>query len=148
MAVKIYRDVAFAPDEQIGYIDGDGRIYAVEAGQPDQYIVYIDYEEGEVLTSDDELMGYITEEAEVIASYEDEDVNIGYVDETGGLYLYGEDEEDLYVGKVDEMEDSTEGAAAILFFFDEDGEIIEEEEGDESEDETDQPAGETGEPEQ
>jgi hypothetical protein len=128
MAVKIYRDVAFAPDEQIGYIDADGRIYALQAGQPDQYIGYLDYEEGEVLTSDDELMGYITEEAEVIASYEDEDINIGYVGENGGLYLYGEDEEDLYVGKVDEMEDSAEGAAALLFFFDEDGEIIEDEE--------------------
>jgi hypothetical protein len=135
MAVKIYRDVAFAPDEQIGYIDNDGRIYAFTEGQPDQYIGYIDYEEGEVLTSDDELMGYITDEAEVIASYEDEDVNIGYVGENGGLYLYGDDEEDLYVGKVDEMEDSTEGAAALLFFFDdEEGEIVEVEEEEITED--------------
>jgi hypothetical protein len=134
MAVKIYRDVAFAPDEQIGYIDSDGRIYAFSEGQPDQYIGYIDYEEGEVLTSDDELMGYITDEAEVIASYEDEDVNIGYVGENGSLYLYGDDEEDLYVGKVDEMEDSAEGAAALLFFFDdEEGEIVEVEEDEISE---------------
>ncbi|MCI0576037.1 MAG: hypothetical protein L0332_02790 [Chloroflexi bacterium] len=117
---KIYRDIALAPDEQIGRIE-DGKIYDTEI-EPEEYIGWINYEEGEVFNEGDELMGWVEENGEVVASYEDEEegIGIGYVTDEGELYVYAEEEDDdIYVGKVTDMKDAVEGAAALLFFFDE-----------------------------
>jgi hypothetical protein len=115
---KFYRDVVLSPEKEIGHVDGSGRIYAERLG-PDEFIGWINYDEGEVYNADDELMGWIEDDGTVVAAYEDEEVSIGYVTEEGQLYMYGDEEDDLYVGKVGEMEDMVEGAAALLFFFDE-----------------------------
>jgi hypothetical protein len=126
MDIKIYRDVPLLPDKLIGRIDEQGKVYDVESGQ-DEYIGYVDYEEGDVYDEDEDLMGYITDEGNIIGIYEEDDEeDIGYVTEEGEIYGYSE-EGDLYLGKVVGMQDSVEGAAAMLLFFDifEEGELDE-----------------------
>lgn len=135
---KIYENVVMAPDKLVGRIDADGKIYAYESDSKEEYIGWIDYEEGEVYNVDDELIGYIEEDGEIVAVYDDDDEeSLGFVEEDGSLYLYplveeDEDEEEIegepsLVGKITEMEDATEGAAALLFFFDDSLEEEEEE---------------------
>jgi hypothetical protein len=114
---KFYRDVALATDKEIGHVDGSGRVYGEQLG-PDEFIGWLNYEEGEVYDAEDELIGWVEDDGTVVAAFENEEVGVGYVTAEGHLYLYGEDDADIYVGKVGEMEDIVEGAAALLFFFD------------------------------
>ncbi len=117
---KIFEEIPMLPEKMIGTIDEDGRIYARFEEEKDEYLGWIDYEEGDIYDSEDGLMGWIEEDGEVVASYEEDDFAIGRVADDGKLYLYGEEEEgDIFVGKIAEMEDPAEGAAALLFFFDE-----------------------------
>ena len=123
MDIKIYQDVPMLPDRLIGHIDDTGKVYATKSGK-DEFVGWIDYEEGEVYDTEDELMGWLEEEGAIIGHYDDGDEEIGYVTDDGEVYGYDEDEKDLYLGKLVTMEDATEGAAAMLLFFD----IYEEEE--------------------
>lgn len=118
MDVKIYRDVPMLPDKLIGRIDNEGKIYDLEDVEKEEYIGWINYEEGEVYDVDDELMGWLEDDGAIVGHYEDGDEEIGYVTEEGEVYGYDEDEEEIYLGKVTGMEDATEGAAAMLLFYD------------------------------
>ena len=118
MDAKIYRDVQMGPDKLVGRIDDEGRIYDVESGS-DKYPGWIDYDEGEIFDESDDLMGWIEDDGMIVGYYdEDSEEEIGYVTEDGELYGYDADDNDVYVGKVANMQDATEGAAAMLFFFD------------------------------
>jgi hypothetical protein len=117
----IYLDIPLLPDEKIGYINKEGRVYAyLEDGQ-EEYLGWVDLsermiyaeEEGDVFE-----MGRIEENGDVFATYEDGEERLGYVDDEGKLYAYT-DEGDEYLGQVTEMTDAIEGAAAMLFFFEE-----------------------------
>lgn len=118
MEAKIYRDIPMGPDKLIGRIDEDGKVY--EIGQDSERpIGWIDYDEGEVYDIEDDLMGWIEEDGTIIGYYDDdEEEDIGYVTEDGEIYGYGDGDNDIYLGKVVEMEDSTQGAAAMLLFYD------------------------------
>jgi hypothetical protein len=115
---RFFRDVILADEKEIGHVDGTGRVYAEQLG-PDDFIGWIDYDGGEVYDAGDELVGRVDEAGVVSALYGEAAARIGFVTGEGHLYLYGEDEADLYVGKVADMEALVEGAAALLFFFDE-----------------------------
>ncbi len=124
---KIYRDVPPGSHDLIGWIDpDDGSIYDSTSGR-DRYLGEVDYDEGEVYDDTEEFMGWVEDDGRVFASYpgepggEDVEECLGYVDEDGRLFVYADDEEEeeLYVGYVTEMTDEVEGAAALLFFFDE-----------------------------
>lgn len=117
MDVKIYRDVPMLPDKLIGRIDDKGKIYDLESGK-DEYIGWINYEKTEVYDEDDELMGWLEDDGAIVGHYEDGDEEIGYVTEEGEVYGYDEDDKEIYLGKVAGMEDATEGAAAMLLFYD------------------------------
>lgn len=125
----IYEHIPMSPETKIGYVDADGKIFAQFDDGSVEYIGWIDYEEGDIYDEEDGLMGWIEENGEVVASYEEDDFAIGRVAENGNLYLFGEEgEDDILVGRIDKMEDPSEGAAALLFFFDEEGYEGEEEE--------------------
>jgi hypothetical protein len=123
----IYQDVPLLPDEKIGHINQSGHIYAYLEDNQEEYLGWVDYEEGVIYAGkqdDEEVieMGWIEESGDVFATYEDGEERLGYVDENGKLYAYT-DEGDDYLGQVTGMTDAAEGAAAILFFFDEEEEI-------------------------
>mgnify|MGYP007078645226 CR=1 FL=1 len=63
------------------------------------------------------MVGWIDEDANIIASFENGDVVIGYVKENGDLHYYIDENDAPYVGKVSDMRDPVEGAAALLIFF-------------------------------
>ncbi|MBN2548642.1 MAG: hypothetical protein JXB15_05775 [Anaerolineales bacterium] len=117
MVIQIYRDVPGKDGQLIGRIAEDGKVYNLEE-EPESYVGYVDYEEGEVYDEDDGLMGWIEDDGAIVGSYEDDDEEIGYVTEEGEVFGYDENGDDLYLGRVTEMRDSTEGAAAMLLFFD------------------------------
>ena len=110
------------PTSRLGRVDDKGKVYEIK-GDLEAYIGWIDYEAGEVYDEEDELMGWIEDDGVIIATYEDEEEELGYVTEEGEVFGYDENDEDLYLGKVVEMQDATEGAAAMLLFY----HIIEEE---------------------
>ena len=124
---KIYEHVELAPDLLIGRVDEEGRIYFEEEGES-EYIGRIDYEQGEVYDEEDVYMGWVEDNGQIFGSYEEGDERLGYVADDGKLYLYDEDDKEVHVGQVTEMKHKADGAAAVLFFFDEYEEIYEEEE--------------------
>jgi hypothetical protein len=117
MEVKIYRDVPMLPDKLIGRINDEGKVFDIESGE-EEFIGWIDYNEGEVYDADDELMGWIENDGTIIGQYEDEDEEIGYVTDDGEVYGYDDEGKDLYLGKVTPTQDATDGAAAMLLFYD------------------------------
>ena len=116
MEAKIYRDLPMFPDKLIGRIDETGDIYDLQSEEA--LIGWIDYDRGEVYDADDELLGWVEDNGTIFGHYEDDDEEIGYVTEDGEVYGYDEDGKDLYLGKVTDMEDASEGAAAMLMFYD------------------------------
>jgi hypothetical protein len=48
---------------------------------------------------------------------EDEEIEVGYVNDQGALYAYAGENEEILVGQLKEMQDLAEGAAALLFFL-------------------------------
>ncbi|MCK6626495.1 MAG: hypothetical protein L6R45_15125 [Anaerolineae bacterium] len=127
---KIYEHIELAPDVMIGRIDEAGRVYYEEEGEG-EYIGRIDYEQGEVFDEDEGYMGWIEENGDIYGSYEEGDERLGRVADDGKLYLYDEGDAEVYVGQVTEMKHKADGAAAVLFFFDEWEEIFEDEEDEE-----------------
>ncbi len=131
----IYEHIRLGSDTKLGQINKNGDIYGLlEDTNEEEYIGRVDYEEGVVylLDEDSEIaMGWVDEERQVVASFEDEDVVIGFVKENGELYYYIDDEDAQYIGRVADMIDPVEGAAAMLIFFefeDEDEDFEEDEE--------------------
>jgi hypothetical protein len=117
---EIYKCIHLNSDKHVGSIDQEGKIFARQPGL-EEYIGWIDYEDGEVYNREDIFLGWVEDDGGVVAHYDEEDIDLGYVTDGGELYLY-DDEDEIYVGKVVDMEDSVEGAAALLLFFDEEEE--------------------------
>ncbi len=117
MDVKIYRDKALAPDKYVGRIDARGKVLEVELGE-DDYLGWIDYSEGDIYDSRDAIIGWVEKDGEVIRLVEDkEEEEVGFVTDEGELYRYSKDLDEEYFGKLKDMQDFSEGAAALLFFL-------------------------------
>ena len=123
MDVTIYMggdgsQIEITPENLIGKIDEQGNVYEVE-GEEETCLGWINLDDGDVFDNEDVLIGWVEDDGTVVAVAEegDEEIEIGYVKESGELYCYtGEDEEAL-VGQLKNMHDFTEGAAALLFFI-------------------------------
>ena len=118
MSVKIYLGKPLTPDKVIGRIDDEGKIYTLEAVE-EEYIGWIDYEEGDVYDDEDVVIGWAEPNGVVLAYYEDEDKEseIGFVNDEGELFYYDENEDEVYFGGLKGFQDYAEGAAALLFFL-------------------------------
>ena len=57
MVIKIYIDKPFAPDELSGQIDVEGLVFIAGSGK-EEYLGWIDYEDGDVYNVADTLIGY------------------------------------------------------------------------------------------
>ena len=121
---NVYGEVAPGQEELIARFDDEGRLY-VKIDDVEEYIGYVDYDSGEVYDMDDELIGWIEENGSVILSNEneEEEYEIGFVDEDANMFIYiSEDGEKEAVGRIEEMKHPVEGAAALLFFIEDDEE--------------------------
>ena len=119
MDTLIYSDVAGATEKLVGRIDGKGKVYGIVPGD-DEYLGRVDYEEGEILDEDDEVIGWIEEEGEVIrySEEDEEEETVGYVNEDGEVFIFNEEQDEVYLGRVKDCQDSADGAAALLLLFD------------------------------
>ena len=121
----IHEHIPLNPDNKLGHITDSGEIFGyVEHTNQEEYVGRVDYEEGLVCLLDDDeeedteiVVGWIDEDANIIASFENGDVVMGYVKENGDLHYYIDENDAPYVGKVSDMRDPVEGAAALLIFF-------------------------------
>ena len=124
MDVMIYmggsgKSIEMTPENLIGRIDDDGNVYEVD-GEEEICLGWIEFDEGDVFDGEDVLVGWVEDDGTVVAVDEegDEEIEIGYVSEDGELYAYEGEEEKALVGKLKNMQDYAEGAAALLFFLD------------------------------
>jgi hypothetical protein len=116
MEIKMYRDQPLQADELIGRIKDGGKVFTLESDE-EKYIGWIDYDAGNVYDKADTLLGWIENHSAIVTRIEDNDVKIGYVTEDGEVFGYDEDENDVRLGRVDEMCEAIEGAAVLLLFF-------------------------------
>jgi hypothetical protein len=118
MVVKIFIDKPIAPDELSGQIDAEGQIITSGSGS-EKYLGWIDYAEGDVYDEDDSLIGWVEDNGTIIAYYaeSEEELEIGYITETGEVYYYDQDEEEIYFGRLRNLKSLVEGAAALLLFL-------------------------------
>ena len=117
MDVKIYRDKPLAPDQLIGRIDERGKVFDL-TGDEENYVGWIDYDEGDIYNANDERIGWAEDDGEILKFHEDQEEEIGFVTEEGELFEYYEDDEKSF-GKLKGLQDFAEGAAALLFFHEE-----------------------------
>jgi glucan-binding YG repeat protein len=126
----IYEHIRFEKDTKLGFINQDGEIFGyLEDSGEEEFVGRIDYDDSVVylLDEDEEIaMGWLDDENKIIASFEEEDIVIGYVKENGDLYYYVDDNDAQYIGRVDDMSDPVEGAAALLIFFEFEEEVDDE----------------------
>ena len=103
----------------IGRIDDEGNVYELE-GEEEICLGWINFDEGDVFDTEDELIGWVEDDGTVVAVDEeaDEEIEIGYVNDQGELYAYEGEDEKALVGQLKNMQDLAEGAAALLFFLD------------------------------
>jgi hypothetical protein len=120
MDVYIYLDREMAPDQLLARIDEKGKFYSVSDGE-EEYLGWIDHEEGDVYDGDDFMIGWAEDDGVVIAYFEEEDeeYQVGYVNDQGEIYYYTEGVEEAYFGSVKDMQHYADGAAALLFYLEE-----------------------------
>ncbi len=123
MDVKIFAEIEGEGTKQVARINEEGKLYVVD-GDQEEYLGWIDYEEGNVYDNEDFLVGWAEDDGTVILYYEDEDEEeeIGYVTEEGEINFYSGDDDEIYFGKMEGMKHFADGAAALLFFLEEEEE--------------------------
>lgn len=118
---QIYQHIPRARDQHVGSVDsGSGRVTAARFG-PDQVIGRVDYASSEVFESrfgPDRRIGRATEDGKLYLSRLGPDEYIGRVEPDGKVYGHRRLAPDEYLGRVDGLQHPVEGAAALLFFFD------------------------------
>jgi len=114
---KVYRHHAFARDEYLGRVGGDGRVYDSRFG-PDRYIGRVELEDGKIYESrlgPDQYIGHVeVQSGKVYLDKFGPDYYLGKVTEDGKLYRHKPVAPDEYLGKVTEMVSVLHGGAAFL----------------------------------
>jgi len=106
-----------AAGEVVGWIDSHGMVYAGEPDLPSEPVGRIDYLEGDIYNARDELIGWIEDEGAIIAVCNEEDEQVGFVSEDGEVFGYNPDGEEICLGIIPDLDDSVQGAAALLLLL-------------------------------
>ena len=114
---EVYRHQALAPDEYLGHVAADGRVYEHRSG-PDRYIGRVELENGKIFESrlgPDRQIGHIDlSNGRVYLDKLGPDEYLGSVRSDGKLYLHRAMASDEYLGKVKEMASLAHGGGAFL----------------------------------
>ena len=123
MSIQLRIRTESEPEEVIGRVDEDDNIYATGEGE-EEYLGWIDYEEGEIYDDEDNLIGWAEDDGTIVAydKESEEEIELGYINDEGDLYYYTGEDEEAYLGKLVEMSDYADGAAVLLFFVGEEEE--------------------------
>lgn len=123
---QVFGEIGPGEEALIGRFDDNGRLYVL-VEEFEELIGTTDYRSGKVYDLDGDLFGWIDDEGYVIVNDGgDDELVIGAVDENGGLFIFvTEDGDREQIGRVADMKHPAEGAAALLFFIEDDEEEVE-----------------------
>ena len=114
---KVYRAVPRAPDEMLGYVNEDGRVYRSKVGF-DEYLGRVDLSSGRVYEErfgpDRETGRVDLKTGRVYLQQFGPDDYVGTVDEKGQLHRHVQLAPDEYIGVVDPFLSYAHSAAAML----------------------------------
>ena len=117
MSYKVYLHKPAAPDELLGRVEDDGKVYETRFG-PDQYIGRVDISNGKIYASrpgPDRHIGEVElETGNVFTVRFGPDQYEGQVQADGQLYLHKPIAPDQYIGRVVDMPSYAHGGAAFL----------------------------------
>lgn len=114
---KVYRHKALSPDELLGRVEADGRVYESRFG-PDKYVGRVEVDTGmiyEARLGPDKHVGRVAlDSGKVYRARLGPDEYVGKVDGDGKLHRHKPLAADEYLGKVVEMESYGHAGAAFL----------------------------------
>ena len=115
---KVYFQKPWTPDEYLGYVGVDGRVFVARLG-PDQYVGRVSLEDGKVFfhrAGPDELLGKIALDTGKIYRYRflDFDEYLGRVDKEGRLFAHVALAPDDQIGKMVGMMSFAHAGGAFL----------------------------------
>jgi hypothetical protein len=114
---KVYLHKHLAPDDYLGRIDAEGKVYASRFG-PDKFIGRVDIRTGKIYEArmgPDNYIGRVdSQSGKVYRAKLGPDEYLGRVHDDGKLYHHKQLAPDDYLGKVDEMISNDYGGAAFL----------------------------------
>ena len=114
---KVYRNKPLAPDELLGHVENDGKVYESRFG-PDKYVGRVDLDSGQIYEArlgPDRLAGHVAlDSGKVYHPKLGPDEYLGGVDADGHCHRHIPMAPDEYLGKVLEMQGYAHGGAAFL----------------------------------
>ncbi len=117
MSINVFRHKSLAPDEKIGRVEPDGRVYEAQFG-PDRYVGRVEVDTGRVWEArfgPDRLVGHVQlQDGRCTRSKPGPDVYVGRVGGDGRLYRHKPVAVDEYLGRVEPMSGFAHAGAALL----------------------------------
>jgi hypothetical protein len=118
MTSHVYQQKPLAPDELMGRVDPDGKVYETRLG-PDKYIGRVDVDSGkiyEALVGPDHYLGRVDLGSGKVFLHKPMalDEYVGRVDDDGKFFHHRPLAKDDYIGKITEMASYAHGGAAFL----------------------------------
>jgi hypothetical protein len=117
---KIYRHVPLSPDEYLGRVDQNGKVYEHRTG-PDRYAGRVDLKNGKIYESrlgPDKYRGRVEPgTGKVYMARLGPDRYLGRVRKNGQCYLHRRLRRDEYMGKIKDMTSQVHGGAGFLLLL-------------------------------
>jgi hypothetical protein len=117
MSSKVFLHKPMAPDELLGRVEPDGRVYESRLG-PDKYVGRVDVDNGKVYEArlgPDKYVGRVElDSGKVYHHRPGPDEYLGRVDGDGQFYRHKAIAPDPYIGKIAAMPGYAHGGAAFL----------------------------------
>ena len=117
---KVYYHLPMAPDELLGHVEPNGKVYETRFG-PDQYIGRVDLSNGKIYAAKpgpDNLIGHVNlVEGDIYETKIGPDKYVGKVIENGHFYKHKDFAADEYLGKITPLTSYAMAGAAFLLLI-------------------------------
>jgi hypothetical protein len=117
MTAKVFRHKAVAPDELLGRVEPDGKVYESRFG-PDQFVGRVETDTGRIFEArlgPDKQVGRVElDTGRVYLTRVGPDEYVGRVDGDGRFHRHRPMAPDTYIGKMTEMPGYAQGGAGFL----------------------------------
>ncbi len=117
MNSNVFRHRPVAPDEKIGHVEPDGRVYAAQFG-PDKYVGRVELDSGRVWETrfgPDRLIGHVgLDTGKCFHAIFGPDEYVGHVDGEGRLFRHIPVAVDEYLGRIEHTPGFAYAGAALL----------------------------------